>query len=213
MTANSALAVPERLIALCLCEHRLPLVCVGDGVVAAPDDQVSVRKPARRRQLCQPVGQCYGQVRCWGAAGRKEMGGVWCGDGAYSFFACSRARACPKWNRSKMPADHQPTLPKMVRTGGCRPPRQGGVSGALQGPCDAPSAYILTGLPSLVPAVLEGPSSDRAVQPGMVSSASARTSGASAGIVQGRFALSSTGGAALCLLRALTIFGWQTGGL
>jgi len=126
------------------------------------------------------------------------------GMGPHSFLACSRARAWPKWNRSKMPAHSrrfaQLRYRPVVQT------NQG--SGVPVPPASrtAPSAYILTGLPSGVPAVLEGPSSDRAVQPAMVSSASARTSRASAGIVGGRCCdLSSSAGGVQRLLRALTI--------
>ena len=49
---------------------------------------------------------------------------VW-GRGAHSFLACSRARACPKWNRSKMPAGHQADLLGAQANRWCRPLRQG----------------------------------------------------------------------------------------
>ena len=135
--------------------------------------------------------------------------GAGTGMGAHSFLACSRARAWPKWNKSKMPA-HSRRFAQRGTDQWCRPTKGRGPR-CVQRAKAAPSAYILTGLPSRVPAVLEGPSSDRAVHPAMVSSASARTSRASAGIVGARSALSSdTAGVGQRLLRAFTIASRQT---
>ena len=57
-TLWGALAVPEALIALCFCEHGLPLVLVCEGVVAAADYEVRIGEPvASTAQVSQQTAQ------------------------------------------------------------------------------------------------------------------------------------------------------------
>ena len=101
--AMSSLAVPQRLVALLLVHDCLALVAVGVLVVAAPHDEVRVGEPARHARQGAPgsgASPCVRGGRRLGAASGRRAGAPI----AHSFLACSSARACPKWNRSKIPA-------------------------------------------------------------------------------------------------------------